>query len=112
MPCIGTFLLTGVYDLVPLVKTYINSPLHMTEYVVRSAGITLSLYNALCSSRDSARLCSPQQHAASFQKDCHVLVAVGENDSPAFKQQAHTYVQVNSSVYVTVKHTVDGVLFV
>jgi arylformamidase len=71
--CEGAFLLTGVYDLVPLVKTYINAPLHMTE--------------------DSAQLCSPQQHAASFQKDCHVVVAVGEYDSPAFKQQAHTYVE-------------------
>jgi hypothetical protein len=54
---------------------------------------------------DSAQLCSPQQHAASFQKDCHVVVAVGEYDSPAFKQQAHTYVEVEQ--FMSSKSIVD-----
>lgn len=30
----GAFLVSGIYDLLPILSTYVNEPLKMTEYVL------------------------------------------------------------------------------
>ncbi|XP_062515997.1 kynurenine formamidase-like [Corticium candelabrum] len=83
----GAFLVSGVYDLVPLVNISVNDPLHMTD--------------------DEARQCSPQYHVATFQTDCNVLVVVAENESPAFKQQSQTYTQSLQSSGVSCRELLE-----
>ncbi|XP_048221337.1 kynurenine formamidase isoform X2 [Perognathus longimembris pacificus] len=71
----GLFLLSGIYDLEPLVSTSQNSPLHMT---LEDAGRN-----------------SPQRHleVAPVTPVCPILVAVGQHDSPEFHRQSWEFYQ-------------------
>jgi arylformamidase len=62
----GAILLSGVYDLEPLVPTYINQALRMTE--------------------ETARALSPMRHGLS--PAVPVIVACGENETEEFKRQS------------------------
>lgn len=72
------FLLSGVYDLEPIVHTSVNAPLHLTP--------------------EAALRNSPQWHleAASAKPRgpaCPVLVIVGQHDSPEFHRQSREFYQ-------------------
>ncbi|XP_005884382.1 PREDICTED: kynurenine formamidase [Myotis brandtii] len=72
------FLLSGVYDLEPIVHTSVNAPLRLTP--------------------EGARRNSPQWHleAASAKPRgpaCPVLVIVGQHDSPEFHRQSREFYQ-------------------
>jgi len=73
----GVVHLSGVFDLLPLLKTSVNTPLKMTKF--------------------EAEQFSPLQQGnldrLSTAKHLKHLVVVGENDSPAFKLQAEQYVE-------------------
>lgn len=70
----GAFLVSGIYDLLPIVSTYVNEPLKMTEEVaVRNSPTTLV----------------QQLKSSSF--GCHIVVAVAQHDSPEFRKQSEDY---------------------
>ncbi|XP_012893569.1 PREDICTED: kynurenine formamidase isoform X2 [Dipodomys ordii] len=69
----GFFLMSGIYDLEPLLSTSQNAPLHMTP--------------------EDARRNSPQRHLEAAPVEpgnsaCPVLVIVGQHDSPEFHRQS------------------------
>jgi arylformamidase len=68
----GAVLLSGVYDLRPLLHTTVNDPLQLTE--------------------DDATELSPQLHAVSPIKN--VVVAWGEHETNSFKDQSRNYAQL------------------
>ncbi|XP_045904424.1 kynurenine formamidase isoform X2 [Micropterus dolomieu] len=70
----GAFLVSGIYDLLPILSTYVNEPLKMTEEVAV---------------RNSPSKLVPQLKL-SFSS-CHIVVAVAENDSPEFRKQSEEY---------------------
>jgi len=70
----GAVLLSGVYDLRPLLYTTVNDPLQLTE--------------------DDATKLSPQLHAVSPIKN--VVVAWGEHETNSFKDQSRNYAQLLS----------------
>uniref|UniRef100_G1QFB4 Arylformamidase n=1 Tax=Myotis lucifugus TaxID=59463 RepID=G1QFB4_MYOLU len=74
-PC---FLLSGVYDLEPIVHTSVNAPLRLTP--------------------EGARRNSPQWHLEAPSRSpgpaCPVLVIVGQHDSPEFHRQSREFYQV------------------
>uniref|UniRef100_A0A672Y252 Alpha/beta hydrolase fold-3 domain-containing protein n=1 Tax=Sphaeramia orbicularis TaxID=375764 RepID=A0A672Y252_9TELE len=70
----GAFLISGIYDLLPILSTYVNEPLKMTEEVAL---------------RNSPSQLVPQLKLSS--SGCHVVVAVAENDSPEFRKQSEEY---------------------
>ncbi|XP_036125318.1 kynurenine formamidase [Molossus molossus] len=77
----GFFLVSGVYDLEPIVYTTVNNPLHMTL--------------------EDARRNSPQWRlevtpTQPMDPACHVLVIVGQHDSPEFHRQAWDFYQTLS----------------
>ena len=72
----GVIHLSGVFDLVPLLRTSVNTPLKMTR-------LDAELFSPLQQS-NLDRLC--------MAKHLQHWVVVGENDSPAFKEQAEKYV--------------------
>ena len=65
----GSVLLSGVYDLRPLLQTTVNDPLQLTE-------------------NDAIKL-SPQLHPVSPIKN--VVVAWGEHETASFKTQSRNY---------------------
>jgi arylformamidase len=67
----GAVLLSGVYDLRPLLHTTVNDPLQLTE--------------------DDATELSPQLHAVSPIKN--VVVAWGEHETKSFKDQSRNYAE-------------------
>ena len=67
----GAVLLSGVYDLRPLLHTTVNDPLQLAE--------------------DDAIGLSPQLHAVSPIKD--IVVAWGEHETKSFKDQSRNYAQ-------------------
>ncbi|KAK3561594.1 hypothetical protein QTP86_010668 [Hemibagrus guttatus] len=70
----GAFLVSGIYDLLPIMSTYVNDPLKMTEEVaLRNSPI---------------RLVSQLKKSSS---DCDIVVAVAQNDSPEFRKQSEDY---------------------
>ncbi|GAA6100775.1 kynurenine formamidase isoform X1 [Tachysurus ichikawai] len=70
----GAFLVSGIYDLLPIMSTYVNKPLKMTEEVAfRNSPI---------------RLVSQLKKSLS---DCDIVVAVAQNDSPEFRKQSEEY---------------------
>merc|ERR1719351_174936 len=72
----GIFLMAGVYDLRPLVTTYVNEPLQLSiEDAKRNS--PLLLVNDIADNLLSRTSNEP----------IYVDLIVGENDSPAFKQQ-------------------------
>ncbi|MBL4801393.1 MAG: alpha/beta hydrolase [Emcibacter sp.] len=68
-PIKGTCQVSGIYDLRPLVQTYINDPLHMTI--------------------EDANALSPQFHIP--ESACPVIFSVGGNETNEFKRQTHDY---------------------
>ncbi|NXK12662.1 KFA formamidase, partial [Herpetotheres cachinnans] len=72
----GAVLVSGVYDLEPILHTYINDALNMSREVAQ---------------RNSPMLCvAPPGPAAAA---CKVLVAVAQHDSPEFRRQSQEYGQ-------------------
>ena len=67
----GAVLLSGIYDLRPLLHTTVNDPLQLAE--------------------DDATGLSPQLHAVSPIKD--IVVAWGEHETKSFKDQSRNYAQ-------------------
>ncbi|NWJ04248.1 KFA formamidase, partial [Crypturellus undulatus] len=65
----GAVLVSGIYDLEPLVHTYVNEALGM--------------------SREVAQRNSPVRRVG--PAGCAVLVAVAQHDSPEFRRQSHEY---------------------
>nr|XP_019960483.1 PREDICTED: kynurenine formamidase [Paralichthys olivaceus] len=75
----GAFLVSGIYDLLPILSTYVNEPLKMTEEVAV---------------RNSPSKLVPQLKLSS--SSCHIVVAVAENDSPEFRKQSEEYYKVSA----------------
>ncbi|NXL38203.1 KFA formamidase, partial [Glaucidium brasilianum] len=69
----GAVLVSGVYDLEPILHTYVNDALNMSREVAQ---------------RNSPVLCVAPAPAA-----CEVLVAVAQHDSPEFRRQSQEYGQ-------------------
>ncbi|NXI21167.1 KFA formamidase, partial [Sterrhoptilus dennistouni] len=70
----GTVLVSGLYDLEPLLDTYVNDALKM--------------------SREVAQRNSPVRHVTpAVPAACEVLVAVAQHDSPEFRRQSQEYSQ-------------------
>nr|XP_060501232.1 kynurenine formamidase isoform X2 [Panthera onca] len=74
----GFFLVSGIYDLEPIVFTSQNGPLLMTLEDARRNGPQQLLEAALTQPVDPA---------------CHVLVIVGKHDSPEFSRQSREFYQ-------------------
>ncbi|XP_031454827.1 kynurenine formamidase isoform X2 [Phasianus colchicus] len=72
----GAVLVSGVYDLEPLLHTYVNDALNMSLEVAQ---------------RNSPILCITQ--AVPVAASCEVLVAVAQHDSPEFRRQSQEYSQ-------------------
>eukprot|EP00076_Gallus_gallus_P027667 XP_015151053.1 kynurenine formamidase isoform X3 [Gallus gallus] len=72
----GAVLVSGVYDLEPLLHTYVNDALNMSLEVAQ---------------RNSPILCVTQ--AVPVAASCEVLVAVAQHDSPEFRRQSQEYSQ-------------------
>ncbi|XP_008408445.1 kynurenine formamidase isoform X1 [Poecilia reticulata] len=81
----GAFLVSGIYDLLPILSTYINEPLKMTEEVaVRN---------------------SPSQlvpHLKRSSSGCQIVVAVAQNDSSEFRKQSEEYYKTLEAAGLTV----------
>uniref|UniRef100_A0A3B3THT5 Arylformamidase n=1 Tax=Poecilia latipinna TaxID=48699 RepID=A0A3B3THT5_9TELE len=81
----GAFLVSGIYDLLPILPTYINEPLKMTEEVaVRN---------------------SPSQlvpHLKRSSSGCRIVVAIAQNDSPEFRKQSEEYYKTLEAAGLTV----------
>ncbi|KAI5764355.1 AFMID protein [Gulo gulo luscus] len=75
----GFFLVSGIYDLEPIVHTTQNAPLLLTPEDARRNSPQLLL---------EAALTRPSGPA------CHVLVTVGQHDSPEFHRQSREFFQV------------------
>ncbi|XP_035683243.1 kynurenine formamidase-like isoform X2 [Branchiostoma floridae] len=72
----GAFLVSGVYDVTPLVKTYVNEPLKMTEEDARR--------NSPCLFTDAVLKNHPS---------CKILVVFAEHDPPTFHRQSKEYTE-------------------
>ncbi|XP_059904253.1 kynurenine formamidase isoform X2 [Gadus macrocephalus] len=70
----GALLVSGIYDLLPLLSTKTNDPLKMTQEVAL---------------RNSPMRLVPE--AARSAPHCRVAVALAEHDSPAFRSQSEEY---------------------
>nr|XP_046261713.1 kynurenine formamidase isoform X1 [Scatophagus argus] len=70
----GAFLVSGIYDILPILSTYVNEPLKMTEEVAL---------------RNSPSKLVPQLKLSS--SSCHIVVAIAEHDSPEFRKQSEEY---------------------
>ncbi|XP_061866742.1 kynurenine formamidase isoform X10 [Colius striatus] len=68
-------LVSGVYDLEPILHTYVNDELNMSQEV--------------------AQRNSPMLHITPAAMACQVLVAVAQHDSPEFRRQSQEYGQVS-----------------
>ncbi|CAF0933192.1 unnamed protein product [Adineta ricciae] len=71
----GFFLISGIYDLVPLVRTDINQPLRMTS----------------TSAKNLSPLFRPQEDYWSELKNVPILCVHGQYDSPSFHDQNRQY---------------------
>ncbi|KAK9966975.1 hypothetical protein ABG768_004050 [Culter alburnus] len=70
----GAFLVSGIYDLQPILSTYVNEPLKMNEEVAL---------------RNSPSHFLSQLKVSS--SSCDIIVAVAQNDSPEFRKQSEEY---------------------
>jgi len=77
----GAILLSGIYDLEPLVPTYINQVLHMTE--------------------QEAAIVSPIRHR--LRPPIPVVVAWGQNETDEFKRQSQSFASKLSEAGFSVK---------
>ncbi|KAJ8001569.1 hypothetical protein DPEC_G00170840 [Dallia pectoralis] len=76
----GAFLVSGIYDLQPILSTYVNEPLKMTVEVAL---------------RNSPSQLVPQLKLSS--SNCDIVVAVAQDDSPEFWKQSKDYYKVLES---------------
>uniref|UniRef100_A0A7N4V2I6 Baculoviral IAP repeat-containing protein 5 n=1 Tax=Sarcophilus harrisii TaxID=9305 RepID=A0A7N4V2I6_SARHA len=74
----GSYLVSGIYDLEPIVHSYINDKLQMT------------LEDA---QRNSPMFCQKEAQSQ-VTSTCDLIIAVGQHDSPEFHQQSLDYFQV------------------
>ncbi|XP_053309323.1 kynurenine formamidase [Spea bombifrons] len=72
----GALLVSGVYDLLPIIHTYVNDALGMSQEVAERNSPILWVENT--KSRASA---------------CHIVIVVAEHDSPEFQRQSKEYFQ-------------------
>ncbi|XP_076209882.1 kynurenine formamidase isoform X6 [Aptenodytes patagonicus] len=80
----GAVLVSGVYDLEPILHTYVNDALNMSRC---HCGVS----SREVAQRNSPMLCvTPAAPAAAA---CEVLVAVAQHDSPEFRRQSQEYGQ-------------------
>ncbi len=73
-PLKGALAISGIFDLEPLVKTYVNDPLKMTV-------------------KDALKL-SPLHHIP--ETSCPIIFSYGENETSEFKRQTHQYMDACS----------------
>uniref|UniRef100_A0A7N4PX88 Baculoviral IAP repeat-containing protein 5 n=2 Tax=Sarcophilus harrisii TaxID=9305 RepID=A0A7N4PX88_SARHA len=73
----GSYLVSGIYDLEPIVHSYINDKLQMT------------LEDA---QRNSPMFCQKEAQSQ-VTSTCDLIIAVGQHDSPEFHQQSLDYFQ-------------------
>ncbi|XP_044275822.1 kynurenine formamidase isoform X1 [Varanus komodoensis] len=71
----GAFLVSGIYDLEPIIHTYVNDTLRMDRVVAQQN--------------------SPVRYVPKLEgrRDCQVLVAVAQHDPPEFHRQSQEYFQ-------------------
>ncbi|KAB0802649.1 hypothetical protein PPYR_04835 [Photinus pyralis] len=69
----GVVCISGVYDLVPIVRTYVNDALGLTE--------------------ELAKELSPLHQSIRANKTIHFLVLIGQHESPAFHEQSTSFYQ-------------------
>jgi len=74
---VGFVLVSGVYDLLPLVPTYINDAVKLTR--------------ATAEESSPLRIRKIRQEFSRRASNVHILVTVGEYDSPEFQWQAAAY---------------------
>ncbi|XP_042622931.1 kynurenine formamidase-like [Cyprinus carpio] len=77
----GAFLVSGVYDLQPILSTYVNEPLKMTESPPTRGSVAIR--------NSPSHFLPPAAHALSAS--CDIVVAVAQNDSPEFRKQSEEY---------------------
>ncbi|XP_054831300.1 kynurenine formamidase [Eublepharis macularius] len=69
----GAFLVSGLYDLEPIIHTYVNDVLHTSWEVAQL---------------NSPLRCAPKLEG---RRGCPVLIAVAQHDSPEFRRQSWEY---------------------
>ncbi|XP_060108862.1 kynurenine formamidase [Heteronotia binoei] len=72
----GAFLVSGVYDLEPIMHTYVNDVLHINGEIAQS---------------NSPLRCAPKLEG---RQGCPVLIVVAQHDSPEFRRQSWEYFEV------------------
>ncbi|KAM3846350.1 kynurenine formamidase isoform 2-T2 [Vipera latastei] len=72
----GVFLVSGIYDLEPIMHTYVNDLLQMSRAVAQE---------------NSPLWCVPK---VNDKKACRVLIALAQHDPPEFHRQSQEYCQV------------------
>lgn len=82
----GACLVSGIYDLLPILSTYVNEPLKMTEEVA----IRNSPSQLVRQLKDSS-------------SNCDIVVAVAQNDSPEFRKQSEDYFKALESSELKVR---------
>merc|ERR1712071_276142 len=80
----GLVHISGVFDLTPLVETYVNAPLKLDNETAKKFSPMFNL--------DALRE-SQSESATELLKRIRHIVVVGENDSSEFKRQSRTYFQ-------------------
>ncbi|XP_066422090.1 kynurenine formamidase isoform X1 [Molothrus aeneus] len=92
----GAVLVSGLYDLEPILHTYVNDALNMSRWGVRLMAWSKGLHQLhrrgscreVAQRNSPMRLVTPAAPAA-----CEVLVAVAQHDSPEFRRQSQEYSQ-------------------
>ncbi|XP_036804023.1 kynurenine formamidase isoform X1 [Oncorhynchus mykiss] len=97
----GAFLVSGIYDLLPILSTYVNEPLKMTEGQLRKTSSSANhwkpgqredIFQVL--DREVALRNSPSQLVPQLKlssSNCDIVVAVAQKDSPEFRKQSEDY---------------------
>ncbi|XP_070965637.1 kynurenine formamidase isoform X1 [Oncorhynchus clarkii lewisi] len=97
----GAFLVSGIYDLLPILSTYVNEPLKMTEGQLRKTSSSANhwkpgqredIFQVL--DREVALRNSPSQLVPQLKlssSNCDIVVAVAQKDSPEFRKQSQDY---------------------
>eukprot|EP00079_Xenopus_tropicalis_P030759 XP_012826968.1 PREDICTED: kynurenine formamidase isoform X1 [Xenopus tropicalis] len=88
----GAVLVSGVYDLLPIIHTYVNDALKMSQTDAE---------------RNSPMRCLTQME--SHIRTCQIAIVVAEHDSPEFHRQSQEYFQSLQAVGFSVTFTqIDG----
>ncbi|XP_075071311.1 kynurenine formamidase [Mixophyes fleayi] len=88
----GAIMVSGVYDLLPLIHTYVNDAIKMSQEVAL---------------RNSPIRCVTQ--IESNAEPCHMVIVVAEHDSPEFQRQSQNFFQSLKTLGLSVSYKrVDG----